>query len=117
MALGYTKEEVIQMTKALPTLYGYNIENIIDKINLLRQINLKNVALTDTKRLMQSVDLTYARYAFFKHIDIQINEDCYLYLFYSNKAFESKYGVSKSYLLDTYSYREYKERIKNESTI
>ena len=30
--LGYTKEEVLKMTKVLPTLYGLSIENIKQKI-------------------------------------------------------------------------------------
>ena len=32
MSLGYTKEEVIKMTKTLPTIYGYSIEKMKQKL-------------------------------------------------------------------------------------
>ena len=40
MSLGYTKEDVIKMTKQLPALFGYSIDNIKRKINFYKSINL-----------------------------------------------------------------------------
>ena len=50
MSLGYTKEEIIRMTKQLPALFGYSIDNIKRKINFL--INAKNVANKKEKLIL-----------------------------------------------------------------
>ena len=64
--LGYSKEEVIKMTKSLPTIYGLSIDNIKQKIDFYDSIGLHELAINDTKKLMQSVSLSYARYMFYK---------------------------------------------------
>lgn len=110
MALGYTKEEVIKMTRIYPTLYGLGIDNIKQKINYLKEINLGFVVLEDTKQLIQSVDLTYARYEYLKSIEVIIDSDNYKFLFYGNKQFTKQFGIEKKKLLETYSYKNRKER-------
>ena len=107
ISLGYDKEKVINMTQNLPSLYSYSIENIKQKIDFYKMINLDFIILEDTKKLMQSVDLTYARYMFFKDEDIEVTRDNYRRLFYTAKIFEKQYGIDKSTLLEKYSYQEY----------
>lgn len=53
ISLGYTKEEVFRITKALPSIYCFNAKNITDKINFYRQINLEFIVIFYTKYLMQ----------------------------------------------------------------
>ena len=36
--LGYSKEEVIKMTKSLPAIYGYSIDNIKQKIEDMEKL-------------------------------------------------------------------------------
>ena len=112
MDLGYTREEVLQMTKTLPTLYGYHIDNIRSKINYLREIGLSMVPLRNTKDLVQSIDVTYARYEFLKARGSRVTEEHYKILFCSNKTFEKQYGVSKEQLLEKYPYQREDEKQK-----
>ena len=107
ISLRYGHEDVIKMTKTLPTLYGLNIENINQKLTFLREMHLDFIVVEDTKKLMQSIDLTYARYMFFKEKGIEITKDNYRRLFYDAKRFEKQYGIDKSTLLEKYNYQEY----------
>ena len=106
--LGYSKQDVIKMTKLFPALFSLSIENIKKKIDFYREIVIVNVFINDTKNLMQSVELSYARCYFLYDKGIVIDESNYKKLFYSNKQFEQQFGVSKDYLLDKYPYEENK---------
>ncbi len=107
ISLGYSRDDVIKMTKQLPALYGYTIENIKLKVEFYKRINLGFIMVCDTKRLMQSIDLTYARYMFFKNQGLEITKENYTKLFYGAKNFEKQYGVDKSTLLEKYNFQEY----------
>ena len=113
ISLGYSKNDVIKMTKTLPTLFGLSIENIKQKIEFYKEINLEFIMVCDTKNLMQSIDLTYARYVFFKDKGIEINKNNYKKLFFDAKRFKKQYGIDKSTLLEKYNYQEYKEKKDN----
>ena len=114
ISLGCDKEDVIKMTQNLPSLYSYSIENIKQKIDFYKIVDLDFIVFEDTKKLMQSVDLTYARYMFFKDKGIEVTRDNYRRLFYSVKIFEKQYGIDKSTLIEKYNYQEY---IKNRNSI
>ena len=102
--IGFAREEVIEMTKKLPALFGLTDDNISQKIELYDSIGLHDVAIKTPQNLMQSAALSYARYCFFLEKNIEINMSNYAYLFYNNKAFESKYKISKEELLKKYPY-------------
>ena len=106
--LGYSKQDVIKMTKLFPALFSLSIENVKKKLDFYGDIGIGNVFINDTKNLMQSVELSYARYYFLYDRGIVIDESNYGKLFYGNKAFEKQFGVSKEYLLDKYPYEENK---------
>ena len=105
--LGYSKEEVIKMTKSLPAIYGYRIDNIKQKIDFYDSIGLHELAINDTKRLMQSVSLSYARYMFYKEKNIEITDKSYNKLFINQKQFQKAYGITKEELLEKYDYQAY----------
>ncbi len=103
--LGYSKEEVIKMTKSLPAIYGYSIENMQQKIEFYDSIGMHFLAVTDSKQLMQSTKLSYARYMFFKEKGININEKNYKKLFVDQKRFERVYEITKEKILEMYPYK------------
>ena len=113
LRLGYSKEDVIKMTKSLPTIYGYSIDNMRQKIEFYDSIDMHDLAIVDPQRLMQSVDLSYARYEFLKSKGIMVDMSNYGKLFTSNKKFEKTYGVTKQEILEKYSYEKHMEEIKN----
>ena len=107
--LGYTQEEVIKMTKILPALYGLSIENIKQKIDFYNSIGLSFLPIEDTKQLMQSTKLSYARYRFYEDSGITIDRDNYRKLFIVQKQFEKQYGITKAELLKIYPYPVHKD--------
>ena len=107
---GYTLEEIIKMTKTLPALFSYSEENIEEKLNFYNNINLSLIAINDTKKLMQSVELSYARYMYFEERGITIDESNYIRLFYNNKKFTKQYGITKEKLLEKYKYDDEKRK-------
>ena len=112
MDLGYTKEEVIKMTKTLPTIYGLSIENIKQKIDFYNLIGMHELAVVDAKMLMQSINLSYARYSFYMNLGINVDMNNYRKLFINQKQFEKTYGITKEELLKRYDYNKYKEEVE-----
>ena len=112
ISLGYTKEEVIKMTKSFPPIYGLSIENIKQKIEFYDSVSMHELAVINPKLLMQSVNLSYARYSFYKDRGIDIDINNYRKLFIEQKRFEKEYGISKIELLEKYDYNKYKEERK-----
>jgi len=113
MDLGYSKQNVIEMTKSLPQIYGYSIESIREKKYFYDSIGLYDLFVIDTKQMMQSSKLSYARYMFYKSIGIIITMNNYKKLFIDQSRFEKQYGITKQELLRMYSYEEYCERKDN----
>ena len=117
VSLGYTKEEVIKMTKTLPTIYGLSIENIKQKLDFYDSINMRELTVVNSKLLMQSVALSYARYKFYLSMGIEINMKSYRRLFINNKLFEKTYGITRQEILEKYNYDRYMEENRNGRTI
>ena len=109
MALEYQKEEVIKMTIIIPQLFGYSIENIKQKMEFYDLINIREVIVIDPRMLIQSVNLSYARYQFYINNEITIDITNYKKLFVEQKKFEKMYGITKKDLLKKYDYNKYKE--------
>lgn len=101
------------MTKSFPALYGLSIDNMKQKINFYKNFDLEFIVLNDTKKLMQSVKLSYARLMFYKDRNIEISELNYIKLFVDQKRFEKQYEISKEEILKIYNYDEY---LKNMQT-
>ena len=108
ISLGYSKEEVIKMTKSFPQIYGFSIENIKQKIEFYDSIGLHSLVIVAPKSLMQSTKLSYARYMFFKEKGIVIDKTNYNKLFANQKQFEKQYGLTKNEILQKYPYEEWK---------
>ena len=103
------------MTKNFPTLYGLSIENIKEKIMFYDSVGLHNIAILHPTYLMQSVELSYARYYFYKSNNVIINMKNYSKLFLSEKAIKKQYGVTNKDLISLYNYNEKHLKIKKKN--
>ncbi len=112
--LGYTKEEVMNVVTIYPTILTKSTGKIKDLVEFYDSIGMHELLLKEPKQFMQSVEVSYARYMFFKERGITINMDHYRNLFRSHVEFEERYGISKVDLLKKYNYAEYKEKKKKE---
>ena len=84
-------------------LYILTIENIEDKAAFFNSVGLHKIFLSD-KAIMQSVELSYAIYMFFKSIGIDINIGNSDWLFQNESFFKEQYGKSFSQLMEEYPY-------------
>ena len=100
------------MTKSLPAIFSLSEENIDKKIEFYKEIDLEFIITEDTLRLMQSVELTYARNRFFSDIGIIVNQDNYLKLFYVQNQFIKQYGINNNELINRYPYNQKVKVIK-----
>ena len=109
---GYSYEDVIIMTKKYPQLYSLSIENIREKIVFYDFIGISDLIVSRTKLLIQSVELSYARYMLLCEQGIVINMDNYTILFYGQKNFEKMFmrGISKVELMKVYNYKNNKQK-------
>ena len=105
ISLGYTKEEVLKMTLLYPGIFSTSVDATKEKVDFLKEIGLKDFLVEKPKNLIQSVDLTYAR---FKYLTLDksrsLDKTTIDYLFTGAKAFEKIFGISKEELLARYSY-------------
>ena len=113
IGMGYTREDVLKIAKLYPPIFGSSVDNIKEKKEFYDSIGLSRIILIDPKLMMQSVDLSYARYMYFKSIGIDIDMNNYVILFRESKRFKSKYGKSNEELLDEFKFdRTNKKRKK-----
>ena len=107
------------MTKSLPSIYGFTIDNLRKKKEFYDSIGLSKIIFINPKQLIPSIDLIYARYMFYKNMGIEIDIDNYLLLFLGNKIFSLKYGIDREELVKSYPYvikdSKIKKKVKVES--
>ena len=83
------------------------IENLKEKIEYFRKINLEFLVTHATKCLIQSIELTYARYEYLtKENGIIITESNYKRLFMGAMEFEKRFGIDKKTLINKYPYNK-----------
>ena len=104
-SLGYSKEEVLKLILGLPTLLGYSNEHLKEKFSFFIKMGLRDVPLSRPRNLMQSVDLTYARFRFLtEERNKEISMKTVSSLFAGSNLFQKTYKISKDELLARYSY-------------
>lgn len=107
------------MTVVFPQIFSLSIENLKEKIEFYNFAGLGNIIFINPKLLMQSVDLSYARYMYYTSKGETIDMDNYLELFVSEKKFLKSSGLTNEQVICLYKYdREVKSnnktKIKNE---
>ena len=100
--LGYSYEQVMMITKKFPQIYSLSIENIREKKEFYDMLGIGFVILLEPKRLIQSMDLSYARYMFYLSIGIHINKDNWRKLFIDQKQFMKSYNKTNDDLINQY---------------
>ena len=70
--LGYSEDEVRNIAREFPAILGLTIENIGKKIRFYDSVGLHLVAVKMPRYLMQSVELSYARYRLLQEKNIQL---------------------------------------------
>jgi len=114
ISFGYRKEDILKMISVFPGIYTYSFENLEQKINYMKEIGIEQTLITHPGNLIQSVELTYARYEYFKDNGIEIDSNNFLRLFNKVRQFEQTYKITKEELLEKYKYEEYLEQIKHQ---
>ena len=100
--LGYSKEESLEMIKSFPQIVALKKETLEPKFSFYKSIGLIEAITTHPKNLMQSVDLSYARYKFLEENGVTITMANNKKLFTSNEFFERQYKITKEQLLNNY---------------
>ena len=108
---GYSEQEINKMTVLFPPIYGFSEENLEGKMWYFKLQEMDELILTQPSRLMQSLELTYARSCFLVSCGYTLEQSTFKYLFLNAKQFEQKFGVSKEAVRDLYPYDEYEENL------
>ena len=109
--LGYSEDEVRNIAREFPAILGLTIENIGKKIRFYDSVGLHLVAVKMPRYLMQSVELSYARYRLLQEKKYPISENSFNKLFAKEREFERQFGIKKADLLKKYNYeRDFGEK-------
>jgi len=101
---GYLKLEIIQMCTNFPSIFDSSLKTLTKKLNFYRLIGIEKDLINDTHNLIQSFELSYARFQFFLLNKIIIDSSNYKELFLSEEKFIKKYNYSNEDLLQKYPY-------------
>lgn len=102
--LGFTKEEIKEISLKLPAIYIFDVDAVIMKKEFYDSIGLCGVIVNDPLQLIQSVDVSYARYKFLKSINVEVTMENYRLLFMNEKRFAQRYGVTKQEIVKQYNF-------------
>lgn len=114
ISLNYTKEEALKITKEFPDIYGLTVERIKEKIDFYDSIDMHGLAVEAPKYLMQSIELSYARYQFYLSIGKPVNMCDYRCLFIGEDRFKQVYTTTREDILEKYNYRD---NLKNKKLV
>ena len=104
MELGFSYKDIINMSKKFPQIYSLGIDNIREKVDFCNYVGLSDLVMKKKKILVQSVELSYARYMFYKSIGIDISKDNCEMLFMSENIFVNRFNKTREELLELYKY-------------
>ena len=111
--LGYTDNQVKDITISLPSIFGFSNKNLLDKIRYYKEIGLSDLIIIKPKILIQSIELSYARYEYMKTKNIVINIKNYRKLFRSQPRFASSYGINNDDIKIMYPIGSYLDNLGN----
>ena len=115
LTFGFKVEDARGIVLEFPVILGSTIENTNDKLNLYKEFGILNVIVKVPKYLIQSVELSFARYYYLNSIGIEINEENAFLLFINESVFKKRFKISKADLLDRFNYEEYLNKKKEKN--
>ena len=101
-------EEVKNIIVHFPMILGYAKDSVKRKIEFYDKLGLRDIIFINSRNLIQSIEVTYARYCFFKDKEVIIDMSNYAKLFMGEVQFKKTYGISKEALLVKYPYNSEK---------
>ena len=125
--LGYSRKQTLKITKGLPSILGSDLQKVKEKIEFYDSIGLHWLAIKCPKNLIQSTELSRARYLFFADPDSDFegkriecfNQSNFRRLFIDGRKFEKMYHISNEDLIKKYDndyYQEYLKKMKEKSS-
>ena len=107
LEFGYTKEEVIIISKVFPAIFSFSSESLSLKLDYYKFLNIERSFIKAPKNLIQSIELSYARYEFFKQNN----------MFMGSEQFKQLYGITNEEIIRMYDYNKTIVGNNNERTI
>ena len=104
--IGYSIDEIIWITRKVPTVFNYSCEGLDEKIKVLKNADLQSEILSRPTCLMQGVELSYARVKFMKENNLVFDHKAFNYLFLSNKEFHKRFGITNEEIKEKYPYKK-----------
>ena len=87
-----------------PQIISFKIDTLNKKYNYYQKLNMLDIFIKNPKYLMQSLELTDARYKYL--INKKIDVTNYSKLFLSDKKFKKTYGIDNKELIKIYKEKE-----------
>lgn len=108
------EKTVLDIIEINPSLFGNDLDTIIDKKIFYDSIGLVDFFIKSPKDLIQGISKTYARYQYLKSIGIDIfaTKNGYNILFIGEKKFQKKYQITTAELIEKYGVEKYMQEVK-----
>jgi len=118
LRLGFDDNAVKTLFYKFPQIISFKESTMKKKYNYYLNLDMLEIFAKSPKYLMQSLDVTEARYTYLINKGLQINKYNYKKLFISDKKFKLTYGIDNESLLKLYSEKEgyYEQRTNKSNT-
>lgn len=111
--IGYNMDIIKVIVYKFPQIISLKESTINQKYNYLEEIDMLEVFIEKPLCLMQSLELTKARYEYLTNKKIEVNKNSYSKLFLCSKKFKKVYGIDNEELLK--KYKEEKEKCEQKN--
>lgn len=97
---GFTLDEVIYMIYGNPQILSYDKNKLDRKLDFILSCGFRNLIVNKPKELMQSYELTVARYNFLANIDFKFKNGYELFI--PQKDFQKKFNLNNEQVIYHY---------------
>lgn len=108
--LGYNIDTIKTIIYKFPPIISLKENTINKKYNYLKEIDIVEVFTQKPFYLMQSLELTKARYEYLINKELEVNKTNYSKLFLSSKKFKNSYGIDNEKLLKNYKEEKFEQQ-------
>lgn len=100
--LGFDINIVKYIFYSYPKILSFKIDTLNEKYNYYLKLDMLDLFIKNSKYLMQSLELTDARYNYLINKGLEVNKNNYGKLFVSSKRFKKNYGIDNENILKIY---------------